>query len=131
MPCGRAHGLLSVFVSMALAIAAVSSTGKQRTEPPPVPESNPPMVSFKPPRIWDSPSTDPLVMNASAALRDAGYHIMGAAFEMFAAEVLPSGPATFFANNDPALVNITLPSWLMLNLLRYHMATEMLLWNDL
>ncbi|GLJ21085.1 hypothetical protein SUGI_0385270 [Cryptomeria japonica] len=107
--CGRAHSVVSVLVLMALAIAAVSSTKYPRILPP----------------------HDPLAMNASEALREAGYHIMATAFELFAAEFIPLGPVTFFAISDQALLNSRLPPWVMMKLLRYHTITEMLLRDDL
>jgi len=73
-----------------------------------------------------------MVMNASRALREAGgYNIIATSLEISADEILPPTSCTFFALSDDALNNLTLPSWLMMDLLHYHTSTHKLLWKTL
>eukprot|EP01018_Ginkgo_biloba_P008743 Gb_23221 [translate_table: standard] len=117
---GRCHSLTSILVSLVLAFAAMSATGRSGSNP---------VAPFKP--MSEGTTMDQMVVNASRALRKAGYNIMATALQISGEEILPPTPATLFAINDPALVNLSLPSWLMMDLLHYHTCPKKLIWETL
>ncbi|WCJ37668.1 Fasciclin-like arabinogalactan protein 21 [Euphorbia peplus] len=61
-----------------------------------------------------------LSQNASLALRTSGYNIMATLVHLSPELFLPSSHSTIFAIKDSALINASLPSWFLKQLLQYH-----------
>ncbi|KAL5573191.1 hypothetical protein UlMin_022788 [Ulmus minor] len=61
-----------------------------------------------------------LSLNVSKALRRAGFNVMATLLQVSPEIVLSSPNSTFFAIQDPAFSNSSLPSWLLKDLLHYH-----------
>ncbi|XP_010261302.1 PREDICTED: fasciclin-like arabinogalactan protein 21 [Nelumbo nucifera] len=72
-----------------------------------------------------------LSLNASRALRREGFNFMATILLISPEEVLPSSESTIFAIQDHDISNVSLPPWLMKDLLHYHTSPSKLSLEDL
>ncbi|KAF4382590.1 hypothetical protein F8388_015418 [Cannabis sativa] len=103
-------------VSVILAFIAISTSMHSKTEQP----SSPTKLNFH-----------ELSLNASKALRKAGFNVMATLLQVSPEIFLSSPNSTIFAIQDDAISNSSLPPWLLRNLLQYHTSPLNLPMKDL
>ncbi|KAH7532980.1 hypothetical protein FEM48_Zijuj04G0080900 [Ziziphus jujuba var. spinosa] len=105
-----------ITVSVMLAFLAISTTLHSNSN------------GALPPR---KPITNELSVNASRALREAGFNVFATLLRVSPELFLSSRNATIFAIKDPAIPYTSLPPWLLKDLLQYHTSPLSLTMDDL
>ncbi|KAI3857345.1 hypothetical protein MKX03_018548 [Papaver bracteatum] len=93
------HALIYMIITVILAIVAVSPPNPKTHNPPPPPP----------------PIQHEISSNASLALRNSGFHFMATLLQ-----ISPELILTFFAIRDETISNLSLPSHLLKDLLKFH-----------
>ncbi|KAF6154195.1 hypothetical protein GIB67_016447 [Kingdonia uniflora] len=119
------HAPFYFAISIMLAVIAISTSYHPNTKP------QTPLFSSNSSSSYPQIPHD-LSSNATQALRKSGFNFIATLFQISPELFLSSSPeSTIFAIEDPEISNVSLPPWLMKDLLHYHTLSSKILMKDL